>query len=674
MKTPLPARFKAFSRVTGAIGMTAALLVLAGWLLDIAVLKSILPDWVSMKPNTALCFLLAGLALWLLQEETPATRAGTARRRLAQVCALAVLLIAALTLAEYLSGRDLHLDQLLFQEPPGTVETAVPGRMAPNTAFAFFFLGCALLLLDRGPRRGFQPAQLCGLMVAMVGILGLLGYGYGIKRLYGLAAYTPIAPPTALVLLLLAAGVLFARPDRGPVEVFTSESAGGVMARRLALPVLVLPVAVDLLALAAEREGIIGESVGGLFHAVLIMVVLGALVLTTAAWLERTDLQRRQAEEKTAHLAAIVEGSDDAILSKTLEGVITSWNAGAEKQYGYTAAEAVGRPISLLIPPDRTQEMALILEKVARGEGVEHVETTRLRKNGELVPVSLTVSPIRGPDGTVREASTIARDITERKRAEMEILDLNAQLSQRALALEAANKELEAFSYSVSHDLRAPLRSLDGFSLALLEDYAGTLDAAAGSHLQRIRAAAQRMGLIIDDLLKLSRVTRADLRVEQVDLSALARATADDLRQRDPGRGVEFVIADGLSAAGDPRLLRMVLDNLLGNAWKFTSRCKHARIEFGARGEDGGSGFFFVKDNGAGFDMAHAGKLFGAFQRLHGPEEYEGTGIGLATVQRIIHRHGGRVWAEGEVGGGATLFFTLGTRLDNGETTDKERP
>ena len=224
--------------------------------------------------------------------------------------------------------------------------------------------------------------------------------------------------------------------------------------------------------------------------------------------------------------------------------------------------------------------------------------------------------------------------------------------------LRATNRELEAFSYSVSHDLRSPLRGIDGFSQALLEDHAAQLDDAGKRLLDRVRAAVQRMGLLIDDLLNLSRLTRTELERRNIDLSQLARAIADELHGPQAGRAVEFSILPGLQANGDPRLVRVVLQNLLANSYKFTSKRADARIEFGRTNENGKSAFF-VRDNGAGFDPEYSGRLFGAFQRLHTASEFPGTGIGLATVQRIIHLHGGDIWATGELGRGATFFFTL---------------
>ena len=256
-----------------------------------------------------------------------------------------------------------------------------------------------------------------------------------------------------------------------------------------------------------------------------------------------------------------------------------------------------------------------------------------------------------------------------RRKAERQLEALNADLERRVSArtdeLEAANAELEAFSYSVSHDLRAPLRALDGFSLALLEDYGHDLKGDAADYLRRIRAASQRMARLIDDLLMLSRMTRRDMTWERVDVSALARSIGRELGEDDPGRRVEFTVAPKLTADGDVQLLEVALRNLLGNAWKFTSRTAGARIDVGAEAH-GEERVFFVRDNGAGFDAQYADKLFAPFNRLHGDDEFPGNGIGLATVQRIVRRHGGRVWAEGTTGKGATVWFTLGTRGDGG--------
>ncbi|HET8580628.1 MAG TPA: PAS domain S-box protein, partial [Nitrospiraceae bacterium] len=699
----------------------------------------------------------------------------------------------------------------------------------------------------------------------------------------------------------------------------------------------------------------------------LLQTFMGSTALMAMAF-SAVVSERKRAEETNARLAAIVESSNDAIIGKTLDGLVTSWNKGAERIFGYSLEEMIGKPGSVLIPADRHNEEREIIERLKRGERIEHYETGRRRKDGKEIDVSLTISPIRDNEGRIIGASKIARDITDHKRAEealreseerlaadldamtrlqkvgtlfvreggvpavldeivegaiaitgadmgnIQLLDarsgslkivahrgfeqpfldfwntvhkgegscgtalergervivedvtrspifvgkpalevmleagaravqstmllsrsgrllgvfsthyrtprrpderalrlldvlarqtadlieraqaeaalresetrfrvmadstpalvwtsgpdalftffnkpwleftgqtlehelgngwtedihpedrqrcleiyrsafdarkefkmeyrlrradgeyrwildngvpryesdgtfagyvgsciditedkrvadeirrLNVELEQRVFErtaqLEASNKELESFSYSVSHDLRAPLRSIDGFSLALLEDCADKLSAQGKDYLRRVRDATQRMARLIDDLLNLARVTREGMRRERVNLSMLARSIAADLKKTQPDRQVAFVIADGLVANGDAHLLRVALQNLLGNAWKFTSKRPKTRIEFGVIRQNG-TPAYFVRDDGAGFDMVYAGKLFGPFQRLHSAKEFEGTGIGLATVKRVIRRHGGRVWAESAVGQGATFYFTL---------------
>ena len=262
-------------------------------------------------------------------------------------------------------------------------------------------------------------------------------------------------------------------------------------------------------------------------------------------------------------------------------------------------------------------------------------------------------------NGMLAEIETSTREL---RSSNQEVLRLNAELEQRVAErtaqLEYTNKELEAFCYSVSHDLRAPLRSIDGFSQALIEDFPREVPEEAQRYLGRIRAATQRMAQLIEDLLNLSRISRGELQRQAVDMTEIAQQVLAELQQRDPERKVEVTIWDGMQANADARLLRAALENLVGNAWKFTARCAAPRIEVGALA-DGGRTTYYVRDNGAGFDMAYADKLFGAFQRLHAASEYAGTGIGLATVQRIVHRHGGRVWADAKPGKGAVFYFTL---------------
>jgi PAS domain S-box-containing protein len=484
----------------------------------------------------------------------------------------------------------------------------------------------------------------------------------------------------------------------------------------------------------------------------------------------RDITERRVAERAASWLAAIVESSDDAIIGKNLNSIITNWNKGAEKIFGYTAGEIVGTSIMRLIPADRQDEENQILTKINSGGSFEHFETLRQTKDGRLIDVSVTASPIRDITGKAVGVSKVARDITgrkraeeraswlasfpehnpnpiveldlvsgvihyanpsavrqfpnlqgegmshpllagleetqktllngkadtvrreistgefffsqtityipeaqrlriystditERKAAEQKVHQLNTELEQRVVErtsqLKAANKELEAFSYSVSHDLRAPLRAVNGFAGIVLEDFSAQLPDECRSHLERIRAGSVRMGVLIDDLLAFSRLSRQAVNRQAVNPARIVNEVMDELKPQRDGRQIEIKIGELPVCHGDAALLKQVWVNLISNAVKYTRGREPGIIEIGCARENG-ENVFFVRDNGAGFDMEYANKLFGVFQRLHRADEFEGTGVGLAIVQRIVHRHGGRVWAKAEVNRGATFYFTIG--------------
>jgi PAS domain S-box-containing protein len=374
--------------------------------------------------------------------------------------------------------------------------------------------------------------------------------------------------------------------------------------------------------------------------------------LVVALDVTRRKLAEQALEESEARFRSVVETARDAIVSANGEGKIIYFNGSAERIFGYSAGEVQGEPLQVIVPEFHAAHDAgfdrFLRMGEARGIG-QAVELAGRRKDGSEFPLQLSLA-----DWTLGDAkyfTAVLSDISERVEAERQILERTAQL-------ETANKELETFSYSVSHDLRAPLRGIDGFSEILLREYADKLDETGQDYLRRVRAASQRMAVLIDDLLTLSRVTRAAMRRESVDLTALGEAVIAELRKAEPDRCVEFVAAPQLVAEGDARLLMLVLENLLGNSWKFTSKHPRSRIELGMI-PTANRPAYFVRDDGAGFDPGGKDRLFGAFQRLHRISEFPGTGIGLATVQRIIHRHGGEVWAEGRVEQGATFYFTV---------------
>jgi len=365
----------------------------------------------------------------------------------------------------------------------------------------------------------------------------------------------------------------------------------------------------------------------------------------------------RESEERYRNL---FDRASVGILVISPSGIVRDVNLAFAQMHGYTIPEILAMHLDDFNSPETSILASERISRLFAGEAMTF-QVDHLHRDGHVFPVEVSASPIQ-LNGDIFILGYNS-DITERKAAEAKIRRMNEELEQRVkertVQLEAANKEMEAFSYSVSHDLRTPLRSIDGFSRVLMEDYQDKLDVNGKHFLSRIQLGAQRMGHLIDDLLKLSKTSRSELTVVDCDLSNLCSRVAADLADLNPERRVEVTIQPGMSVQADHHLMQVVLENLLGNAWKYTSKCQAPRIEVGEVVSLAGERTFFIRDNGAGFAMAFAHKLFNAFQRLHATSEFEGTGIGLAISQRIIHRHGGRIWAEAEPEKGATFFFTI---------------
>lgn len=436
-----------------------------------------------------------------------------------------------------------------------------------------------------------------------------------------------------------------------------------------------------------------GEIITGLFSAEAITINDEKCILNSIEDITEHKKADEGLKETNIYLERLNNALVDAIfVVKYPERVIEYLNEAAINIFGYAKEEVLGKNSLMFYPGQEgyLRSTGIFQETILQKKNLARFETTLQRKNGETFPAWLTASFLKENE-MVTKFIVIIQDITEQKRYNETILQLNADLekhvtqrtqelsnTQIALlnlvddlnasardiisanrSLEAVNKELAAFSYSVSHDLRAPLRSIDGFSEALLEDYGDKLDDEAKNYLERIRRATLNMNRLIDDLLSLSRVLKSDFYRQDFDLSAMVREIAGELQQRNMLKGLVLDIQDGIIVKADQRLINIAVNNLLENAWKFTGKTETPHIEFGADVQKGET-VFFIRDNGAGFNMEYVDRIFEAFQRLHRMEEFPGTGIGLATVQRIINRHGGRIRAEGEPGKGATFFFTLG--------------
>jgi PAS domain S-box-containing protein len=401
-----------------------------------------------------------------------------------------------------------------------------------------------------------------------------------------------------------------------------------------------------------------GEKIVVLASSHLVKDEKGKPVRIDGTFLDITD--RKRAEEALRLKNIVFDASIAANSIADMNGTITEANDAFLRVWGYPSKdEVIGKPLPQFIN-DQKEAIAIVtaLNSTGQWEG----DYTAKRKDGSTFVAYGLATTVKDEKGTVIGYQSAVMDVTGQREAEKEIKKLNESLERRVRErtdeLQASNRELESFAYSVSHDLRAPLRIIDGFSHALLEDYDDKLDVQGKDYLRRVRASTQMMALLIDDMLKLSRITRTEMNIEKVNLTRIARSVIDELQKSQPERLINIKIADGLEDTADARLMRVALENLLGNAWKFTGKQAEAVIEFGAT-KEGERKVYFIRDNGAGFDMAYVDKLFAPFQRLHTMEEYPGTGIGLATVRRIIQRHGGKAWAEGQAGKGATFYFSL---------------
>jgi len=661
--------------LAGAVSLVAGL-HLAGWMVGRDTLLGLAPEWVPMAPATAIGFLVMAAAV-LVRRWGRSRAAAVVLDAAMGAFAVACAAVALTRVAAFAGTAVIDLERPLVRATESAAGFVV-GRMSPLTALLFVLAAAAVACgRRRPPRRGLRVTDLLAAGMLAVATVVVVGYLYGAPPLYG-GRLIPVALSTAVLFWVLAHALLF---DRGMLlnRMATSRS---LFARivRVAIPIsAAIVIAAGWVSLRVLEGGtrsryVVFFSLGAVATASLITLATALAVRRVTGTVDRAERALREAQVRFREtLDAMLEGCQ--ILDRDWRYVYVNHAAAAHGRR--SREELLGRTLLEAYPGIEATPMFAALERCMRERQPALLGNRFVYPDGTEAWFDLSVQPC--PEGVF----VLSLDVTERTRQQEELrrhrdrleelvgertaaLELEVgerraaeeRARRRAAQAEALNRELEAFSYSVSHDLRAPLRAVDGFSQALLEDCAAALDEACRGYLERIRANAQHMGELIDDLLRLSRVSRAEMARAPVDLTRLAGEVVAGLREAEPGRRVTVEVADGLEAMGDERLLRSLLANLLGNAWKFTRRTADARIEVGA-GTGADAGWFFVRDNGAGFDMAFAGKLFGAFQRLHAARDYEGHGIGLATVQRVINRHGGRVRGEGEVGKGATFYFSL---------------
>ena len=640
------ARLEAASVVATGLAAGLAVSALVGWQFSLPVLTHGVPGEPAMNPLTGCALLLAAVSLAVRRQAGTNGRA----RAVAHACAVLVAAVGAWRSIELLLGAPWGVDRALY----GARMAAwpVPAGMGPPSAFALLCMGGGLRALDTSAPRVralAAPSFFVSLAIALVALVGL---GYQAQAMQGV-----MPSNTAAALILLCAGAFLARPDRDLCSLLLRRSSGGIMARRLLPFAVALPCCLGWLRLEGQRMGLFRQEIGTAIQAFVVSSLLVALILRTARNIDRAE---REMERLHVFLDSVIEHLPNMVFVKDARELkFVRFNRAGEELVGFPREQLLGKSDHDFFPPEQAEffvakDRAVLERRELLDIAEEEIRTSR----GETRLLHTKKVPILDADGTPLYLLGISEDITERRSAERERAALHESLRRRTAELEAANRELEAFSYSASHDLRAPLRHIDGFTDLLVRHSGAKLDDTGRRHLDTISKAAKSMGRLIDDLLAFSRMSRADMLRAPVELEELVADARRSLDRDTAGRNVRWQVSPLPMVQGDRAMLRLVVTNLLANAVKYTRPRAEALIEVGAS-DEGGDVVLFVRDNGVGFDMRYLNKLFGVFQRLHRDEEFEGTGIGLASVRRIVERHGGRAWAEGQVDAGATFYIAL---------------
>ncbi len=700
-----------------AVGLTG----LAGWIFAIPVLKSGWPGLVQIKANTAVCLILLGVSLWLRRRANDRT---PIRNVAGQLLAGAVAALGLVSFVEYLFSWDLGIDQLLFADSRAEMVRSVGlGLMAPLNALNFYFLGLALILLSWITLHGVWPSQVLSFTAGLISVANLLDFilvPSGLHTYTSLPAAVALAVLSPAIMCVRPEWGYGASPPGSDAQdsivrrwFFKRFAADRPRPLRYGGAVLLVVVAVILRDVLDRAFGtgstyvtfypvtLLAAVLGGLGPGILatllsaaaaayffldphgigvaktsdeiglvIFALTGIAVSVVAQTLNRAH---QRTEEKllgsSLYSRNLLEAALDPMMTISPEGKITDLNHATEEATGVARARLIGTDFAgYFTEPEKAR--AAYRQAFNQGQVNDYPLAIR-HASGKVMDVLCHASIYRDERGAIAGVCGVARDVTERKRVEQErsvyrqhledaVAERTTEIQNSNHKLEGVNQELETFAYSVSHDLRAPLRAVDGFSRILQEEYAPRLDAEGQRIVNVIRDGTKKMAQMIDDILTFSRAGRVEIAPAEVDMEKSVWAAVKDLEPALAGRNFKLDFKPLPASHGDAPMIQRLWTNLLDNAIKFTGPKPQGVIEVGAQSGKGET-VYYVKDNGVGFDMRYVGKLFGVFQRLHGQNEFPGTGIGLAIVKRIVARHGGRVWAEGKVGEGATLYFALPT-------------
>jgi PAS domain S-box-containing protein len=620
-----------------------------GWYLDILTLKSLLPGLVTMKANTALCFVFSGVSVALLHRRQQSLRIIYLQHALT----FTVASVGGLTLLEYLFGWDFGIDQLLVKDSLTALQTFSPGRTTPITALNFLFTGIALIMLNGG--KSVKISQGLVLIVMLSSFLPLIGYMYGVQPLYRFLTPTSTISVSPVLFVILASGILCLYPEHGFMEVVTNDTAGGVVVRRLLPAAILLPLLMGWLRLIGERAGAYSTEFGLALFALSNIVVFSVLILWSGRYLHRLDSERKSAEtalqEREQMLDAFFEHSPDATVIVNREGIITRVNKRSEELFGYEREELMNMPVDSLIPKRHREQHVQHRQDYDANPRIRSMgaglELFARRKDGSEVPVDIMLSPIDTAEGKVVKA--VIRDITDRKLAD-------EKLKMTMEDLERSNKELEQFASVASHDLQEPLRMVSSFTQMLERRYKDKLDADANDFIGFAVDGANRMQVLINDLLAYSRIGTRGKPFESVDMNevlgqAIANLSVTILEHH------AMITNDELpTIRADATQMLQLFQNLIGNSIKFKGN--NTPLIHITSTERPSEWVFSVKDNGIGIAPEYHERIFVIFRRLH-TMEYPGTGIGLAICKKIVERHLGKIWVESELGKGSTFYFTI---------------
>jgi PAS domain S-box-containing protein len=649
---------KTFVQVISLMVTLLGALVLTGWMYDLIVLKSVFPGLATMKVNTALSFFIVGAALWLLTNQpTPL------RRFLAQAGAALVSGFALLTLSQDIFGWDFGIDQLFFQDETKAINTSIQRRMSSITACNFMLLGIALSLLGHRGKIISRVVQPLALLLGTISLLALMGYAYEVQALYLLAPFSSMALHTALAFFMLSLAIFAAHPDKGMMKFISSNSGSGLMLRRLLPAAIIVPFGLGWLRLLGQDMGFYQTEMGTALFALAHITIFAVLLYWGANRSYGEDMERRRLEEQ---FRLVIESAPNAILLVNQTGHIELVNARVEKLFGYEREGLLGQPVEMLLPWEirdhhRHYRQTYSATPVARPMGVGR-HLLGLRQDGSQFPVEIGLAPM-----TTSQASFVMAfivDITERKQAETKLKQTLAEVAR-------SNAELEQFAYVASHDLQEPLRMISSFVQLLARRHKGQLDEKADEYMAYIIDGADRMKILIDDLLTLSRVGRGDKELVPTDSASVVEQTLKTLRHVIT-QSKALVTCDPLPVVlADAVQLEQLFQNLINNALKFCGQAS-PQVHVSAQPLSDIEWRFSVQDNGIGIDPQFKERIFVIFQRLHLRTEYPGTGIGLAICKKIVERHGGHIWVESQIGKGSIFYFTL-RRPDEKLTLSQEK-